>query len=211
MKIFFRDKMLLTIFFLLIIPMISNAQSGGSCVTYPDTPLPVYEDGTYSCAGTLYVGSINTFNFCGEIVHYVATGNSESVFIYNCLDNGCVEKCGCYVRPPLLGWESKDITFCYPVADFRVTQSPTNPTGTNIVYFYSESYDTDGEIVSYEWKINGNLVAAENNGKRVKFATRFQRTVTVSLTVKDNDGLVSTFTDDVLLDAWSCGSPCILH
>lgn len=81
------------------------------------------------------------------------------------------------------------ITIQPPIASF--TFSPENPVaGEEIAFDASESYDADGEIVSYEWDFG------DGTNSSGKVATHTYSTVedyTVTLAVTDDDGALSTY------------------
>jgi len=81
-----------------------------------------------------------------------------------------------------------------PKADFHWT--PQNPQVDEQVNFVSDSYDSDGTIQSYVWKIAGNTVSFEEN-----FNYKFTQagTYTVSLTVYDNKGASDSVTKTIVI------------
>lgn len=81
-----------------------------------------------------------------------------------------------------------------PVAQF--THTPEMPYVNQTVTFTSTSYDPDGQIVSYLWKINGVTVSNQANFNHIFTAAG---TYTVSLTVTDNDGAQATATKQVVV------------
>ena len=75
-----------------------------------------------------------------------------------------------------------------PVALF--TYSPQNPViGEEITFDASDSYDPDGEIVSYEWDFGDD---STGNGEVVTHAYSSADAYTVTLTVTDDDGVTDS-------------------
>ncbi|BCX15695.1 MAG: hypothetical protein KatS3mg097_587 [Candidatus Parcubacteria bacterium] len=85
-----------------------------------------------------------------------------------------------------------------PVITSTVTNKPPVPIiafspknirpGTNVTFDASQSYDPDGYIVNYEWRINNKLVS-----RNVSFSkTLFSGNYIIKLTVKDNNNLSSS-------------------
>ena len=76
-----------------------------------------------------------------------------------------------------------------PIASFA--HSPENPVaGEEITFDASESYDPDGEVVSYEWHSgDGNI----SSGKVVTHAYATGDDYAVTLIVTDSDGALSTY------------------
>lgn len=205
------------IFFALIFALANTislntaAQSGGQCRDYT-YDVPLYDSGIYSCLGTVYVGDLNTYDYCDTLSINLPVGEESRVWTQ---DDECpsgyscsVAVCGCYVYPPQIGYTTKKFTVCDPISDFSVDQSPNNPTGTNIIYFFSEASDADGSIVLREWWIDGTKYTGENNGSRLRISNRRERTVTVKHKVTDNDGNTASFSKSVTLLGWSCNRSC---
>ena len=84
-----------------------------------------------------------------------------------------------------------------PTASF--TFSPSSPTiGQAITFNASQSYDPDGQIVSYQWDFGDGHV---DYGKTVRHVYSQQGTYTVTLTVTDNDGLTNTTSKQITVSA----------
>lgn len=81
-----------------------------------------------------------------------------------------------------------------PVA--QITYVPLNPFVNDTVTFTSTSYDSDGQIVSYLWKINGVPVSNQNIFNHI---FPVAGTYTVDLTVTDDDGAHATATKQVVV------------
>ena len=85
--------------------------------------------------------------------------------------------------------------FKSPVADF--IYYPPNPiVNQTITFNASSSYDPDGQIVSYEWKFGDGCTAS---GVIVTHTYTQPGTYTVTLTVRDNDGLASSISKSIIV------------
>ena len=82
-----------------------------------------------------------------------------------------------------------------PSANF--TFEPTNPDVNEDVTFTSTSTEGDSPIVSYEWSINGESL----NGEPVTTSFQTPGTKQATLTVTDENGLTSSITKDVNVQA----------
>jgi parallel beta-helix repeat protein len=72
----------------------------------------------------------------------------------------------------------------------RFTYSPSKPTAYEIVHFYDESSDPDGNITERKWNFgDGNIT--HTNFTSVTHAYTAARTYTVTLTVTDDDNLTA--------------------
>jgi len=101
-------------------------------------------------------------------------------------------------KPVVLGTAAQP-----PVAAF--TYSPTSPTvGQAILLNAQSSYDPDGTIVSYLWDLNGDG-SNDMTGAVGQVTYQSVGTVTVRLTVIDNDGMSSTKTKSIVVS--SGGAP----
>jgi len=89
-----------------------------------------------------------------------------------------------------------------PRASF--TYNPQNPLVNDTVIFNSTSYDPDGQIVRYTWKINGATVSTQEN---FQYVFTLEGDYEVSLTVTDNDGARDTTTQDVHVSAITRNQP----
>ena len=93
-------------------------------------------------------------------------------------------------------WENQQIYAVVktpPIANF--TSSPTTlPTGENVTFNATDSYDPDGQIVSYFWDFgDGN----NSTGNITTHAYADNGTYAVTLTITDNDGLKDTAQDTI--------------
>ena len=80
-----------------------------------------------------------------------------------------------------------------PVANF--TYTPSSPTvGQTITFDARNSYDPDGEIVSYEWDFGDG---STGSGITVTHTYSLADTYTVTLTVTDDDGLTASISKQV--------------
>lgn len=85
-----------------------------------------------------------------------------------------------------------------PTATFTVANNPPVPIiafspknikpGSNVIFDASQSYDPDGYIVSYEWRINNKLASTNVSFNKTLFSGNY----VVRLTVKDNNNLISS-------------------
>ena len=84
-----------------------------------------------------------------------------------------------------------------PVASFIF--NPSNPRANqNVTFDASESYDPDGEIVSYFWDFGDGNNATSTNAT-VTHAFALTGAYLVNLTVFDNDGLNNSIVHEILL------------
>ena len=85
-----------------------------------------------------------------------------------------------------------------PTANFTVGSSFV--TGEEISFDASDSTDTDGSIVNYEWDWT-NDGTYENSGINPTHSYSTAGTYTVKLCVTDNDGKTDTFTQEIVISA----------
>lgn len=71
---------------------------------------------------------------------------------------------------------------------------------TKYVFDASESYDIDGEVISYDWNFGDGYI---DEGLVVEHKFREAGTYTVFLTVIDDDGAVATVAKEVLVDKFT--------
>ncbi len=82
-----------------------------------------------------------------------------------------------------------------PNANF--TSSPkTLPTGENVTFNATDSYDLDGQIVSYFWDFGDGK---KGTGNMTTHAYADNGTYTVTLAITDNDGLKDTAQDTIII------------
>jgi PKD repeat protein len=74
-----------------------------------------------------------------------------------------------------------------PNADF--TYTPNKPENTDVIHFNDISYDPDGAIVSWWWDFGDHYFSDLQNPIHCYY---YDGLYTISLTVKDNDGLTNT-------------------
>ncbi|MCP4701824.1 MAG: S8 family serine peptidase [Gammaproteobacteria bacterium] len=87
-----------------------------------------------------------------------------------------------------------------PTASF--TASPANGTAPlKVTLDYSASKDPDGQIVSYQWAVNGQAVEADSSAQEKTITLTSPGTYTISLTVTDNDGLTDKAEQTVVVEA----------
>ena len=80
-------------------------------------------------------------------------------------------------------WKLITVENMPPVANFFY--SPSNPRVSDVIYFYDESYDSDGEIISWFWRFDDGSVSYKRNPSHKYNASG---TYYVILTVRDDDG-----------------------
>lgn len=77
------------------------------------------------------------------------------------------------------------------------TADPANPvTGETVDLDATQSFDEDGEIISYEWTYNGQ----EQTGEQIQVSFDEPGSYDVTLTVTDDDGATNTTTNTVTVD-----------
>ncbi|RLC79204.1 MAG: hypothetical protein DRJ03_23935 [Chloroflexi bacterium] len=174
---------------------------GGGCwgITYDITPHEVTEgvDSVYleSPMSVLYVSGDalslvrdpcgNTMLAVAEVGGKVAGFADENSFV----DYSIMSEDNLILAGNLIVW----LALASPVP--VVTYEPLDPyVGEVITFDASKSYDPDGTIVSYEWDFGDGSTA---NGSVVTHAYKKSGTFTVTLTLTDDDGQVSTVTLDV--------------
>jgi len=81
-----------------------------------------------------------------------------------------------------------------PVAEFTLPKG--KKINETIVFNGLDSYDTDGDIVKYEWNINNSIVIGPQIDKKFSKAG----TYSVSLTVEDDDGDTNTLTKNLVIE-----------
>ena len=92
-----------------------------------------------------------------------------------------------------------------PVASL-VTSNLSGNSPLTITFDASDSYDSDGTIVSYHWDFDDESTATDITTSHT-FTTTTIRTFTVTLTVTDNSGATATSTQSIeVLPAGSTGS-----
>ena len=79
-----------------------------------------------------------------------------------------------------------------PSAGFRF--NPSDPNLNDTIIFQDVSSDPDGYIVSWSWNLGDGTISDEENPSH-KY--NYGGTYEVTLTVVDDDGAVSTFTNNV--------------
>ena len=89
-----------------------------------------------------------------------------------------------------------------PTANAGADQTVTD--GTAVTLNGNGSNDSDGSIVSYEWKENGTTLSTNSSFTKSNFTVG---THTIALTVTDNDGLTGSDTVTVTVDAASVSAP----
>jgi PKD repeat protein len=88
------------------------------------------------------------------------------------------------------------VGFKPPVAKF--TYTPDHPRVGRTVQFADQSTDADGTIESWSWTFGDGGTSSERNPHH-RYA--LEGSYTVKLTVKDNDGLTSTFSKIIFVEA----------
>lgn len=95
-----------------------------------------------------------------------------------------------------------------PVSNFYVNQENSWPGGSNRVTFISNSHDSDGNIVEYEWFVDGVKQSSTTYTMRLYNSHPINsKTVSVKLKIKDNGGLLHSKTKSVELLPYSCNEP----
>ncbi len=90
-----------------------------------------------------------------------------------------------------------------PVA--RTGEDSTLQVGDTLILDGAASYDADGQIMSYQWEENGTILGKK---KKITLNTLQAGSHTITLTVKDNDGLTGTDTLSVQIWPWDVISFC---
>lgn len=99
---------------------------------------------------------------------------------------------GGYIKP-----KQVVITFQPPTADF--TYSPENPkAGQQVTFDASDSFDFDGEVVSYVWDFTGDG-KPDASGETVTYTFPAPGAYDVTLTVTDNDGNTDSLTATIVV------------
>ncbi|MCP4702741.1 MAG: S8 family serine peptidase, partial [Gammaproteobacteria bacterium] len=75
-----------------------------------------------------------------------------------------------------------------PVASFSAVPA-SGPAPLRVMLDESASYDPDGEILSYEWRVNGTPLSQDGGVLEKSVPFNAPGTYTISLIVTDNDGL----------------------
>ena len=90
-----------------------------------------------------------------------------------------------------------------PVA--RAGEDTTLQAGDTLILDGVASYDADGQIISYQWEENGTILGKK---RKITLNTLQAGSHTITLTVKDNDGLTGTDTLSVQIWPWDVISFC---
>jgi len=90
-----------------------------------------------------------------------------------------------------------------PVA--RAGEDSTLQVGDTLTLDGTASYDADGQIVSYLWEENSTILGKK---KKITLNTLQAGSHTITLTIKDNDGLTSTDTLTVQIWPWDIIGLC---
>lgn len=131
-------------------------------------------------------GTALVTNSSGRAIDYLTTEYTSNVTVY-------------------AGEVSKTVTVevedgMEPVAQF--TFSPADPVNNETVYFNaSESYDSDGHIVKYEWDFgDGNTGNGKTETHAFNIGSSTSKTFSVTLTVTDNSGFTDSISRDVTVE-----------
>lgn len=115
-----------------------------------------------------------------------------------------------------------------PVVDFIVIENPTWKGGMNRVNLIANASDYEGNIVSYEWEVNGQVQSSTSDQITIRTLLGGDYTVTVRATdggvrIKNTQGnyyynagyptfeQTGIITRDITLQEWYCDGNCTIH